>query len=261
VSSPPRAYGCSVVTEGEVPVRFRPDARVEAGIGGAGDVARLALAESPHSLSYPQILDGMRERLPVRSYKRNERDLQTALRLEYEQGGLDRLAFRANRWRLTPDGLARLEADKEAYAAKVAEATRELAAAAEALPDRRPGVNHARIEVDGSFEAGLAASWINTRLGLIQYDGTDLLQSELGLLPDGHKGEGRLYLVVRRLELFLATDGHAEEILVFNYPKGDPEHGRRVFEGQETPDVHAEVRRERVPLGVLRQLAGELRGE
>lgn len=242
----------------------RPDPRAEA--LGVGDIARLALAESPHAMTYHEIRTETRERLGHPLYDPLQERLKQALHQEHLMGRLERLAFRDNRWRLTPAGLRQLESDKPAYRGKCTDAVRSLAAAAvEYAAEQRPGATHARVELDTSFESGLAVSWVNSRLGLIQYDGSDLLHSEQVLLPDDHKRFGTLYLTVRRLELYLGDDerddGHAEEILVFNYPKGDPDYGRRTYEGRQTPDMHTEIRRGRVPLGVLRQLTAELTGE
>lgn len=238
-----------------------PDRRVEATLGGVRDVSRLALAESPHPMSYRELEREVRDRLDFRLYKRAPRQTQEAMRQDYLTGAVECLAFRGDRWRLSTAALRQLESDKPAYREKCTEAAHGLAAAAaEHAAGRRPAAHRARVELDTSFEPGLAVSEVDTRGGLIRYDGSDLLRSERDLLPEGHKAFGTLHLVMRRFELHLATDGHTEELLVFNYPKGDPDRGRRAYQGQATPDMHVEIRRERVPLGILRQQAAELRG-
>lgn len=244
----------------ESSAELRPDRRAEAGLGGVRDVVRLTMAESAHAMSYQELEQDVRDRLDFRIYKRTSRQIQEATRQEHLMGAMECLAFRSNRWRLTPKGLEALEADKPAYRDKCAEAVRRLADVAVARVAERPGAMHTRIDIDTSFEPGLAVVESNPRGGLFRYDGTNLLRSEKDLLPDGHKAFGTLHLMARRLELHCSGDGHAEELLAFNYPKGDQDFGKRVHDGRVTPDMHTEIRRRRVSLGQLRQLIAELQG-
>lgn len=243
------------------PIELRPDLRAETELQDIRDVTRLALAESPHPLTRRGLRGEVRDRLDARVYKRSLGRVDTVIDQEGLCSTMDELAFRREsegaRFRLTDSGLRILEEEKVEYRRKCSAAAHDLAAAAvEHVPQLRPGADHTRIALEGC-ESGPAVVWTNSRLGLMRYDRAGLLVSEAAALPDGHKGFGTLHLVMRRLELHLGVDGHAEELLVFNYPKGDPDHGRRVYEGRETPAMHAEIRRERVPLGVLRQLTAE----
>lgn len=244
-----------------VPGELPPDVRAETRLQDIRDVTRLALAESSHPLTRDGLRAGVRDRLDARVYKRSLGRVDTVVDQENLCSTMAELAFQEGYFRLTPAGLRMLEDEKPAYRRKCSAAVRELAATAEErVPLLRPGLRDTRVELEET-PAGPAVIWTNGGYGLMRYDAAGLTAAEVAGLPKDHRRYGTLYLVVRRLELHLGVDSHAEELLVFNYRGRDEDVGRRAYGRQETPSMHAEVRRDRVPLGVLRQLTAELAGQ
>lgn len=222
----------------------------------------LILAEADHSFGRRELFQTVRDKLDPKRYVRpGDQRVRNLMGQELLVGRADWLAFK-DHVRLTPRGLRELEAAKPAYREKTTAAVVALASAAtEWTPGRRPGINHTRIELDHTLESGLTVSWVNRRRGLMSLAGSDLMRGEQAQLPKRYQRYGDFSLVERRLELRYLEDGYATETLVFDYlTKDDSEACRRRYAGLEVPDMQTEIHRERVPLGVLRQLTAELAG-